>query len=297
MTVKSNSEDKHDAVKEHIDYRILSPAYIRDEMRRISVDPGGVDIMAEKADTICIKIGPMSSARANILKQNLLVVGGDAAITRDAISGKTNSHVIVISSRRSLKKLFSRLRSEELMNDIREKLEESLKIGTIEQHYIGKFVNGYSIMGILNVTPDSFYDGGKYFTPENAIAHAKNMVLQGAEIIDVGGESTRPGAKKVFVDEERKRVIPVLKQLIDRGINVSVDTYKSEIAEEALDMGAKVINDISGLRFDKRTARVIARHDAGSMIMHIKGTPDNMQRNPVYNDLISEIYEIGRAHV
>ncbi len=147
------------------------------------------------------------------------------------------------------------------------------------------------VMGILNVTPDSFSDGGKYFTLDSAIEHALKMIEEGADIIDVGGESTRPGSEPVPIEEELRRVIPVIKELVKRtDVPISIDTYKSEVARQALEEGAVIVNDISGLKFDKRMAEVVANYKASVVVMHIKGTPKTMQQNPYYDDVISEIY-------
>ncbi len=147
------------------------------------------------------------------------------------------------------------------------------------------------IMGILNVTPDSFSNGGKFFEPEKAIERGLEMVEQGADIIDIGAESTRPGAEPVSVEEELKRLIPVLEGLLKKvDVPISVDTYKSSIAETALKAGAHLINDISGLRFDSKMKKVVAKFQVPVVIMHIKGEPRNMQQNPYYEDLIGEIY-------
>lgn len=151
-------------------------------------------------------------------------------------------------------------------------------------------------MGILNITPDSFSDGGKYYDEKlkinKVISDARQMESAGADFIDIGGESTRPGSESVSVEEELKRVIPVVSILKKKlKIPISVDTYKSEVAEESLRAGAVIINDISGLRFDKKLPEIISRHNASCIIMHIKGTPKNMQINPEYNDVIEEVYK------
>lgn len=149
------------------------------------------------------------------------------------------------------------------------------------------------VMGILNVTPDSFSDGGSYFEPEAALKHAVEMMEEGADIIDIGGESTRPGSEPVPVDEELKRVIPVLNKIvqINKNIVISVDTNKSQVAEAALQSGASIINDISGLTFDSRMVDVVKKYNAGLILMHIKGKPKNMQDNPQYEYLVDEIYD------
>ncbi len=146
------------------------------------------------------------------------------------------------------------------------------------------------IMGVLNVTPDSFSDGGKYAQLESAVARAKEMVEQGADFIDVGGMSTRPGAGEIPVEEELTRVIPVIKALkkeID--VPISIDTYRSRVADEALGSGAHIVNDISAFNFDAEMPQVVASRKASVILMHIKGTPGNMQADPVYDDLIAEV--------
>jgi len=146
------------------------------------------------------------------------------------------------------------------------------------------------VMGVLNVTPDSFSDGGKFIKTEDAVAHGKKMEEAGVDFIDVGGASTRPGAEEVSVDEELKRVIPVITALAKEvSIPVSVDTYRAQVADEALKAGALIVNDISAFAFDAAMAETIAKHNASAVAMHIKGTPKDMQKDPQYDDLIAEI--------
>jgi dihydropteroate synthase len=147
------------------------------------------------------------------------------------------------------------------------------------------------IMGILNVTPDSFYDGGRSYGPDKAFEKANELYRDGADIIDIGGESTRPGADTVSLWEEMDRVCPVIEAITGRiDIPISIDTYKSEVAEEALKLGASIINDISGLTFDEKMTNIAAKYSSYVVIMHIKGTPKNMQVNPVYENLLDEVY-------
>ena len=166
---------------------------------------------------------------------------------------------------------------------------------TLTYSFNGKSLNFEKnyVMGILNVTPDSFSDGGKYFEPEAALKRAVEMMEEGADIIDIGGESTRPGSDPVSVDEELRRVIPVIEQIIkiNKNIIISVDTNKSQVAEAALQTGASIINDISGLTFDSRMIDVVKKYNACVIIMHIQGTPKNMQDNPQYKFLIDEIFD------
>ncbi len=146
------------------------------------------------------------------------------------------------------------------------------------------------IMGILNVTPDSFSDGGLFADVEKAISHAWEMATAGADIIDIGGESTRPGSEPLAEEEELRRIIPLIERLSkELTVPISVDTYKASVAKKALEAGASIVNDISGLRFSPDMARVVAEHGAAVIIMHIKGTPRNMQQDPVYDDVIGEI--------
>jgi dihydropteroate synthase len=148
------------------------------------------------------------------------------------------------------------------------------------------------LMGILNVTPDSFSDGGEFFKYDDAVRQGIKMAEEGADMIDVGGESTRPGSDPVTIEEELSRVIPVIEALSKEiDIPISIDTYKSQIAKKALDAGAEMINDISALRFDPHMKKIASEYQVPIVLMHIKGTPKNMQENPYYDDVIEEITE------
>jgi dihydropteroate synthase len=145
-------------------------------------------------------------------------------------------------------------------------------------------------MGILNVTPDSFYDGGAFFSTGRAVDHALQLSREGADIIDVGGESTRPGSKPTSLEEELARVVPVVRGIRKHSdVPLSVDTYKAEVAQRALDAGADIINDISALTFDEEMTRVVAQAGVPVVMQHIKGTPRDMQIDPHYDDVIAEI--------
>ena len=156
------------------------------------------------------------------------------------------------------------------------------------------------LMGVLNITPDSFSDAGRFFHPEQAIVHGQRLAEEGADILDVGGESSRPGALPISAQDELDRILPPVRSLVKLGIPISVDTYKAEVARAALEEGASLINDISGLHLDPSVAKVVARAGAGLVIMHMKGTPQDMQTNPHYDSLMGEITGyfrkgIGRA--
>jgi dihydropteroate synthase len=154
------------------------------------------------------------------------------------------------------------------------------------------------IMGILNVTPDSFADGGLYFDKSSAIERAYQIVEEGADIIDIGGESTRPGSEPISIKEELKRTIPVIEAISKKiKVPISIDTYKSEVAKAALDAGASMVNEISGLRFDPKMPDVVSEYKVPVVIMHIKGKPQDMQQNPVYEALIPEIIDYFRMGI
>jgi dihydropteroate synthase len=145
------------------------------------------------------------------------------------------------------------------------------------------------LMGVVNVTPDSFSDGGLYLDPEAAIAHGKELVAAGAEILDVGGESTRPGAKPVGEDEELRRVVPVIQGLRDTRARISVDTSKAAVAAAALDAGAEIVNDVTALRGDPGMASLCAERGATLVLMHMLGEPRTMQEDPRYGDVVADV--------
>ena len=155
------------------------------------------------------------------------------------------------------------------------------------------------VMGIVNVTPDSFSDGGKFFSPEVAISHASNLIGQGADIIDIGGESTRPGAEQVSESEELKRVIPVIEKIRTDNptILISIDTTKASVAKHAVEAGADIINDVSGLSFDNNMIGIVESFNIPVVIMHMKGNPQNMQLNPKYKDIVNEILDFFKMKI
>lgn len=152
------------------------------------------------------------------------------------------------------------------------------------------------IMGVVNVTPDSFSDGGRFFSSTAAVEHAEKLVEEGAHILDVGGESTRPGAAPVATSEELDRVLPVLERVVKLGVPVSVDTCKPEVMGEAIQAGASMVNDVKGLRAPG-ALEVVARSKAAVCIMHMQGEPRTMQLNPVYQDVVAEVGEFLAARV
>jgi len=154
------------------------------------------------------------------------------------------------------------------------------------------------VMGVLNLTPDSFYDGGRYTREAQALRRVEEMIGEGADIIDVGGESVRPGAEPINLDEELSRVIPVIEKVRRLfPVTISIDTYKAEVARQAIEEGAEMVNDISGLRFDPDLRKIVAGYGVSLILMHIKGTPKNMQDNPRYHSLMEEIISYLRKSI
>ncbi len=258
----------------------------------------GVNILSKKYKIYIFLIENINTISANILKQEALCVGADVALPLKAsFFEKKNTKVYLIVTKRQLEKLISRLKEQiPSLRKLAFILENFLNI---EKKPYPIFYNGkklsfekYILMGILNVTPDSFYDGGKYINLDKAVEHAQKLIKDGAQIIDVGGESTRPGANPVSLEEELNRVIPVIKTLkesLPKNIFISVDTYKAKVAQKALEVGADIINDISGLTFDKDMINVLKDSHAPIIINHIKGTPRNMQKNPYYENVLWEV--------
>lgn len=161
--------------------------------------------------------------------------------------------------------------------------------------YTLDFTSRTLVMGVLNTTPDSFSDGGLYAGFDEAVARAEQMANDGADIIDIGGLSTRPGSEPVSIEEEIRRTVPVIEAVSHRvGLPISIDTYRAPVAAAALGAGASIVNDISGLRFDPEMASTVASHGVPVIIMHIKGTPKDMQINPTYEALIPEVMDYLR---
>ncbi len=261
---------------------------VKEEMQKIGVDPQGIEIMAPKALFLSLKISKVKNQAANILKQEMLALGSETAVSYEVCAFKPGtSTVLLFGTLKQLQFLVDKLNWQPYgLPKIREEIQEVLK------RYISQSVaERIKIMGILNVTPDSFSDGGKYFDLRKAVNRGEEIADQGADIIDIGGESTRPGAEKVPLEEELKRVIPVISELAKKiKIPISIDTYKSEVAKRALAAGAKMVNDISGLSFDPEMANIVRKNKVPVVMMHIKGKPRNMQEHPQYRDVVDEIY-------
>lgn len=276
---------------------IATPLDAEQELRLIKVDPGGIAMMAAKMLTRCVKLTGLQCRQANILKQEMLALGGDAAVARGTVACSIDkTDVILIGTDKQLLMLCSKLAPQPFgLPALAAELMKVLLLSTQRPRFWRTAQRKLSlerplIMGILNVTPDSFSDGNLYSDPGRAVERALEMVAEGADIIDIGGESTRPGAAPVLTEDELKRVIPVISGLAGRtSCPISVDTWKGLVARAAMDAGAAIINDISGFTFDPQMAAVAARTGAGVVLMHTRGTPQSMQHDIVYTDLIGEV--------
>lgn len=271
--------------------RVLSGRFAGRELRAMKCDPRGIEIMSPKAEYLLVKARGLDPRGANILKQECLAAGAEAAVSWAALSlSGEPSDVIIMGNLSQYERILRKLNEQpfglsQLSNEIRMALKhfENPK----EPPVSGK---GTRIMGILNVTPDSFYDGGSYNDTHSAVQRGLNMAQLGADIIDVGGESTRPGSGGVPVEEELNRVIPVIERLSqETDVCISVDTRVPAVAERAVDAGASMINDINGLR-GQGMLETAATLDVPVVIMHMQGVPGTMQESPSYEDVMDEIY-------
>lgn len=285
---------------------VRDKAEITEEMDLIGAEPGGIARMLPKAQMYLLKLQRVRIPMAHILKESFLSAGGDAAVSRDVITGRTtHTDVLLIGSLKQYRSVIEALNAQkfggaELAAEIEaaisnfdsrpSPLPSDMPAGDRARRLFQAMSERTLVMGILNVTPDSFADGGRYTDVDTAANHAFQMIEDGADIIDVGGESARPGSEPVPADEELRRVLPVIEHIRSKSdILISIDTYKAEIARACLDAGADMVNDISGMSFDPEIRTLVAERHAPAILMHIKGTPKDMQVNPTYDDLMSEI--------
>lgn len=274
---------------------------IKQIMQDIRVDSYGIKIMLPKAKTYLIRMNSISNITANILKQEMLSVGGEVAVARDALTGKTKkTDCLLMGNLSQINRLNQKLNQQPFgLNRLAQDLTKTLDNYQRDNFILllGRYKLNLGlrthIMGIVNLTPDSFSQDGLYGKLKigNIIEHVEKMIEDGSDIIDLGGESSRPGAKPVSVKEELARTIPVIKLLAKKiKVPISIDTYKPEVAKQALDNGAVIVNDITGLR-NAKMVKVVAKYKAGVVIMHMKGNPRTMQKDPQYHSLIDEIME------
>lgn len=272
------------------------------EFEKIGSTVAGQKIMVEKLFPLAIKVKGLKVPAINILKQEMLARGGDVVTSRDTLlETKGTTDAIIEGQKKSFESLIPKLRMQPFgLADLADELEVFLKDYknslNKKSFSIGKkkfdLISDTLVMGIINVTPDSFFDGGKYNHKDQAVKRISEMIADGADIIDIGGLSSRPGSKPISLEEELKRTIPVVKSVSNNfDTLISIDTYRSEIALEAISAGAHLVNDISAFNMDKNMAGMIADKGVSVTLMHMQGKPEDMQKNPQYENVIDEIYE------
>ncbi len=280
-----------------------NPERVISELKKIGVDSHAYALFVNKADYEILKFEGLSCAQANILKQTALICGADLAIPKTAYYGSEDKKIaaILFANRREIEKMKQRLEEQPWIKPVTKQLSELLVSKPAVTLTIGnrkiEFKRTY-IMGVINITHDSFYSGSRYTTIETVERAAREMEEEGADFIDIGAESTRPGAEPVDKKEEIERLKNILPAAVKKtSIPISVDTYKADVASFAIEQGAKIINDTSGLSHDRRMVNVVAKNKVALVIMHIKGTPKDMQVNPHYEDLMGEIYHYLRGRI
>ena len=258
---------------------------IEKEIARIGYDSNYADFGAQKFRYKNIKIYNLTLPQANILKQTALSVGADCATHRETITAKIDkTDCILGGSCSQLIKIADKLKKQPFsLKNLSDEI-----INFLNQNKI----NNTKIVGILNLTPDSFSDGGEFLDYEKATEHFKYMIDSGADIIDIGAESTKPYSTPVSAEAQIDRLLPILEFAKEQNIKIpiSIDTRSAKVAEICIQNGASIINDVSGFDFDENMADVIAKYGVKVIIQHSKGTPENMQDNPYYDSLIDEIY-------
>ncbi len=266
-----------------------------DILKRMDVDPYGIEAMLPKMVNMNIHIQGLPCKVANIIKQEMLAIGGDAAVARGAVACSIEkTDLILIGTLKQIRRFIEKISFQPFGLKLLAESLDTLLDNLLAEHWTlktsrRKMILGdrTRIMGILNVTPDSFSDGGRFDSPEKAVACGFQLVEDGADILDIGGESTRPGAEPVSLEEELRRTIPVIQGLSGKiNVPISIDTTKAVIAREAVAAGAEIINDISAMRFDEQMPTVIASSGAAVVLMHMRGVPQTMQKGDLHYALL-----------
>ena len=271
-------------------FREIKETDIEKEIEKIGFDSCYSHKAREKFEYKNIKIYSLKPAMANIIKQTALSVGCDCATHREVITGKIEkSDCILGGSVSQIKKIAEKLKFQPFgLKKLGEELEKLCPpLAEGPKSVISR--RGTQLVGILNLTPNSFSDGGMYNDFECAKEHLLELINDGADIIDIGAESTKPYSKSVPAKEQLEKLLPII-DFAKGKIALSIDTRSSEVAEECLNAGANIINDVSGFDYDEKMADVVAKYNVPVIIQHSKGTPENMQNSPVYTDLMEEIF-------
>lgn len=270
--------------------REIKKTNIENELKKIGFDKSYTHKAKEKFEYKNIKIYSLKPAMANIIKQTSLSVGCDCATHREVITGKIeNSDCILGGSVSQIKKVAEKLKFQPFgLKKLGEELEKLCPpLAGGPKSVISR--RGTQLVGILNLTPNSFSDGGMYNDFERAKEHLLELINDGADIVDIGAESTKAYSKAVPGKEQLEKLLPII-DFAKGKISLSIDTRSSEVAEECLNVGANIINDVSGFDYDEKMADIIAKYNVPVIIQHSKGTPENMQNSPVYADLMEEIF-------
>ena len=267
----------------------------------IGAHPASLPIFAHKAEILPLKLLEVRTPAANILKQEMLAAGGDAVVpTGCIVNADKYVDVLLLGTLKQYKVLLKKLEQmqyfglKQVALELQHAVAAALKPQVLKTTLADGRVLTYDkmcVMGILNITPDSFYEGSRVSALADVVARAGQMLEQGAQVLDIGGESTRPGSDSVDGEEERRRVLPVIEALRREYPEavLSVDTYRADTAEAALAAGADIINDISAMEADKNMLDVVVRSKAPIILMHMRGTPKNMQQNCQYQDVVQEV--------
>lgn len=264
----------------------ISNSDIEKELVKIGFDKTYTNKAKDKFEYKNFKIFDLNCAQANILKQTALTVGADCGTHREVITGKIEKSCVILGGSISqLQKIGQKLQFQPFgLKHLGEKLQSINKL---------KYPKRTQIMGVLNITTNSFSDGGDFLDFENAKKHLNQLIIDGADIIDIGAESTKPYSKPISSEEQLKRLVPILEYIKLKEIKtpISIDTRNAEVAQKCIDFGVSIINDVSGFDFDKKMADVIANNPQIKIILqHSQGTPETMQDAPHYENLMDEIF-------
>jgi dihydropteroate synthase len=264
------------------------------ELKSIGVDPYAYRL-TNKGLCCNIKITSLSCGAANILKQEALTLGIDVAVAKGTVNCTAKStDALILGDYNSVEKLIKKIKNQPFnLPDIAKQIEQIISDRKPQLKFknITLNIDKPVIMGILNITPDSFSDGGQYIDIESIEKRLDYFLDNGVDIVDIGGESSRPGSEPISAKQELDRINPAIEMALKKNMIVSIDTYKFEVAENVLSKGVHIINDISGLQNNPDIAALCKKNNAALCIMHMKGTPKTMQNNPQYGHLVSEIYE------
>ncbi len=290
-------------------YKITTPQELAQAVMRIGADPRSIPFFNSKKEILSLFISDVDTRAANVLKQEMLSRDGDVIVHKNSIDRQIDkTDIILLGTKKQYGLLSAKLEQMPYwgLEMVKAHLDDFLTSFFIQQWTIplpGReplaLGNKTIIMGIINLTEDSFYPASRIDSDTELRNRAIGMVNNGAVILDIGAESTRPGAEKVSLDQEMERIIPAIRILRESLPNtiLSVDTYKSEVAREAVLEGAHIINDISGMTYDSLMAEVIATSGAAIIINHVKGTPADMQDNPVYEDILGDLTDHFRERI